>query len=86
MKTAQQIVTAEQIKQLVAKAIARSISHNEIVTIRESEGDASSESLNDALTLECEDSARSAEVTEYWGVDLDDNTWRVHVHADRAVR
>lgn len=54
-------------------AIARSISHNEIVTI-----DATKEDVA-TLIAECDDHVDAGDVHEYWGTDDDGNTWRVHV-------
>lgn len=55
------------------QAIARSISHNEIVTI-----DYSSEAA-DMLRSECEDNVDANGLTEYWGTDDDGSEWRVHM-------
>lgn len=57
---------------MIPRVIARSISHKEIVTV---DGDTA---LVDELTLECEDSVRNGDVTEFWGT-LDGCEWRVHV-------
>lgn len=62
----------------VEQAIARSKSHNEIVTI---EHDAAAiEALTiEALTIECDDHVETAHVHEFWGTDEAGNEWRVHV-------
>ncbi len=56
-------------------AIARSISHNEIVTV---DYDVT---LADMLSAESDDSVVNSayRVTEYWGTDEDGNEWRVHM-------
>ena len=53
-------------------AIARSISHNEIITI-----DNTDENL-EALLVECDDHTETGSVHEFWGTDDDGNEWRVH--------
>lgn len=59
--------------------IARSIARNEIVN-----ADYEAE-LAEALSRECDDGADASDtVTEYWGVDIDGNGWRVHLHGERA--
>lgn len=55
-------------------AIARSISHNEIVHI-----DQDAEA-HEELSLAAEDSVWNDPVTEYWGTTEDGSEWRVHVH------
>lgn len=61
-----------------AQAIARSISHTEIVTIEHDE------QAQIDLTAECDDSVEHRRgnvlVREYWGTDEDGNEWRVHTH------
>lgn len=59
-------------------AIARSISHTEIVTI-----DYDADAETDLLAA-CEDSVDAGEVTEYWGTDDEGREWRVHVRRDGA--
>ena len=51
------------------EAIARSTSHNEIVTL-----DEYSEKNYEILLVECEDSTEANGVMEFWGAD-----WRVHM-------
>ena len=61
------------------KAIARSISHTEIVTI-----DGNGADMQD-LSLQCEDSVDAVSsygVVEYWGTTDDGDEWRVHVRPD----
>lgn len=53
-------------------AIARSISHTEIVTIDDEPG------LRQVLRCLCTDSVE-AERAEFWGADDDGQEWRVHV-------
>lgn len=72
-------------KKTVKKAIDRSISHDEIVTI---EGGAPE--LNELSGL-CNDSTQYAgeentRVHEFWGEDDDGNAWRVHVVVDYALQ
>lgn len=62
--------TAETI---AANAIARSISHTEIVTL-DDEGD-----LRTALLALCEDNVEANGVAEFWGTADDGKEWRVHV-------
>lgn len=60
--------------QVSADAIARSISHNEIVTIDYSEAD------YEDLLVECDDRADNNDVHEFWGTrDEDGKEWRVHM-------
>jgi hypothetical protein len=57
-------------------AIARSASHNEVVTL---DYDAAA---YEELLVECDDNVSTEDVTEFWGNDPDDEnkmTWRVHV-------
>lgn len=58
-----------------SQAIARSISHNEIVTIQYDK------QIAEALTVDSEGSVHDAvqRVTDYWGVNDDGNDWRVHM-------
>ena len=75
--------------QVVELAIDRSKSHNEIVTIRESETDVSAKAIERALYEECEGdvvtkSIRGNRFREFWGRDVDGNEWRVHVESDRT--
>lgn len=71
------------VDQIVANAIKRSVSHNEIVTL----GTASSpvddaEAIMAALFVECDDCVNDDPKSvraEYWGKDDGDNEWRVHV-------
>ncbi len=56
-----------------SQAIARSVSHNEIVTLM---GDSE---LELALSIESEDSAESGSIKEFWGTDEDGQSWRVHL-------
>lgn len=55
------------------RAIARSVSHNEIVTL-----DFDTEA-NEELQLACEDAVVANGVTEYWGTTESGDDWRVHV-------
>jgi hypothetical protein len=59
--------------QTAADAIARSISHNEIVNI------AFDASASKALRTACDDSVDTEDVTEYWGTTEDGYDWRVHM-------
>ena len=71
------------LEQLVGEAINRSISHNEIVTIvPERYG---STVVCDSIFVECEDSVEAEKWTEFWGTDLDGNSWRVHVKNDNNI-
>lgn len=54
-------------------AIDESIIRDSIVTIRWSA------LAERTLEAECEGSAQDGQITEYWGIDVDDRTWRVHV-------
>ena len=56
-----------------AAAIARSISHREIVTIPYDADHATD------LLVECEDHVDAGSVTEYWGTTDDGAEWRVHM-------
>lgn len=58
-------MTAEQ-------AIARSVSHNEIVTFDASDEDTA------ALILAADDWVKNGDLVEYWGKDDEGNEWRVH--------
>lgn len=58
------------------EAIARSISHNEIVHVDYDLGTA-----EDLMVL-CEDHTTGNDEEEYWGVDDDGATWRVHMAVD----
>lgn len=58
-----------------SKAIERSVSHNDIVTVdADSEGNIIAE-----LTPMCDDHVEANGVHEFWGQDDDGNEWRVHV-------
>jgi hypothetical protein len=63
------------------KAIERSISHNEIVTLRTDTRD-EYDALCSALSSESDDDVEhvtsEGDIHEYWG-DLDGDDWRVHV-------
>lgn len=61
------------------RAIARSSSHNEIVTI-----DFDAESAKE-LQLACDDSVDANDVTEYWGTTDAGDEWRVHVRHRAAL-
>lgn len=64
------------IAQDIARAIAYSIAENRIVHM-------TGDRYSDVLAAECEDSAENGDVTEYWGTNVDGDTWRVHVdHGD----
>lgn len=62
-----------QTKTQFLSAIARSVSHNEIVTL-----DHDADVMSD-LALECDDHVTGNTVEEYWGTTDDGNEWRVHV-------
>jgi hypothetical protein len=72
---------SNSIHQDVGSAIKRSIDENRIVTITALDS-AEHETLCRILFEECEDTADNGAVTEYWGIDLDGNEWRVHVKCD----
>jgi hypothetical protein len=55
------------------EAIARSISHNEIVHAEYDEDMATD------LELRADDSAVNGDTYEFWGQDDDGNEWRVHL-------
>ena len=57
----------------VDHAIARSVSHNEIVTLDHSE------ELEAELMGRSEDNAENGDTHEFWGTDDDDRSWRVHL-------
>jgi hypothetical protein len=57
----------------VYDAIDQSVRQNEIVHLDFSETRA------EILSAESEDSTESRSTAEYWGVDLDGNSWRVHL-------
>ena len=61
-----------------SQAIARSVSHNEIVTI-----EFNTYTEHDLLAA-CEDwtGNPTARRTEFWGTDNDGNEWRVHMRAE----
>lgn len=59
--------------QVVSDAIDRSVSHNEIVHVDHHDA------VVAELERECEGSAESMGTREFWGVDCDGRTWRVHV-------
>lgn len=65
--------------QVIERAIARSISHNEIVYVDSS--DAPAAGLVSQLSEECEGEALSTtfSVHEFWGRNVDGEDWRVHV-------
>jgi len=65
----------------IACAIARSIELNEIVTFNAKDGD-EYQAYGRVLFAECEGTVETPDVTEYWGVDLEGNNWRVHVRPD----
>jgi len=63
-----------------AALIARSISHTEIASATWST------ELAAALDIECDDGVDASNtVTEYWGVTLDGDEWRVHLTGARSV-
>jgi hypothetical protein len=64
--------------QVVADAIRVSVSHDKIETLR---GGPYTEAICAALLAECEDSAENGETSEFWGTNIDGDTWRVHVRA-----
>jgi len=39
-----------------------------------------SQFAHDELSCECESSAEHETLVEFWGIDCDGNTWRVHLH------
>lgn len=55
------------------QAIARSLSHTEIVTVKDQPG------LKMALLVRCDDNVENEGEEEFWGVDDDGDSWRVHV-------
>lgn len=57
----------------VATAIRDSVQESRIVHIEHSDA------LAAALALECEGETDTPEVHEFWGVDCDGETWRVHL-------
>jgi hypothetical protein len=61
-----------------AEAIARSTSHNEIVTLPREH------SLEVDLIVESEDSAENGSITEYWGTTESGSEWRVHLVSEEA--
>lgn len=70
-----------------ATAIARSVSHTEIVTVPWTA------ELEIDLLAACDDSADTTDVQEYWGTDEDGAEWRVHLDTtarmetiERAIR
>lgn len=69
---------AHEADAIADQAIARSISHTEIVTLDDAPG------LRDALLVRCDDNVDSQDgdgdsVAEYWGTDVAGSSWRVHV-------
>lgn len=62
-----------------ARAVARSVSHGEIVTVCD-EGE-----LCDELTALADDSAVNGTVVEFWGTTDDGDQWRVHVRRAEVV-
>jgi hypothetical protein len=70
-------MTAER---TVSNAIARSITHNEIVTLRVNADDM--QDVLDALSVESDDCSPSNceyGTTEFWGTTESCSEWRVHV-------
>ena len=74
-----------KILDLTAKqAIARSVSHDEIVHV---DGD---NQMHLDLSAWCDDSVQTRgtepgqSLTEYWGTTDDDQDWRVHVHGHES--
>lgn len=64
----------------VSAAIARSITHNEIVTLSVDAEDM--QDVLDALSVESDDSVASGSeygTTEFWGAAESGSEWRVHV-------
>jgi hypothetical protein len=61
----------------VTQAIARSITHNEIVTL---DYDGLAHAALEAL---CEGSVNGARVVEFWGVTSAGDEWRVHLQHGR---
>ncbi len=55
------------------QAIARSITHNEIVTLDYSDG------ARDSLSSRCDDSVDVGRGVEFWGRDDEGSSWRVHL-------
>jgi hypothetical protein len=66
----------------VAAAIQQSVQSDEAAHLFPGAriGYASVEALAHELLTECEDSVDAEYVTEYTGVNLDGQTWRVHLH------
>jgi hypothetical protein len=78
----------EKMNTIAKEAIARSISHNEIVHV-----DLTATPYDSAITTDllvaCDDWAdASPEVTEYWGTSESGAEWRVHVRifSDETLR
>lgn len=80
MTTTQTAAGTEMTDPTVAAAIARSISHTEIVWLDWSAA------AQDALRGECEDSVDASDtVQEFWGADGDGAEWRVHLTGPRLT-
>lgn len=62
---------------IVRNAIARSVSHDEIVHLAASADE--SDALDTELICECDDRAKNDDVREYWGTTDAGDEWRVHV-------
>jgi hypothetical protein len=75
------IIGTNNVGEDIAKAIDRSISHNEIAHLDVSSVGLLADAYEEQLARECEGSAdrRDEGVVEYWGVDLDGEEWRVHL-------
>ena len=61
------------------RAIARSVSHTEIVTL-----EYNWETIQDLLVWS-DDNVETETVHEFWGTDDDGNEWRVHVRREEAA-
>lgn len=69
--------------QIIEAAIDTSKTTDSIVHISALElrqAGVSYQAAHDALFLECEGDTESDGIEEFWGQDIDGNTWRVHLH------
>lgn len=78
-------VDGNPLQQVIGQALARSVSHDEIVTLRLVSGD-DVDAYRDALEVECEGSTDAGPGRwEFWGEILgeeDTMTWRVHLETE----
>lgn len=61
------------------RAIQTSIRENRIVTLTYAELGSEYIPVRDCLSQESDDTTVNGDVTEYWGMDEDDDEWCVHV-------